>query len=111
MPPLPLPAWLAVLAETHFGFVCAAVFCVATFFVVLFEKTLINSGQFGRNCLAFICVIIANSGLFLCIAIYFSAYKLGPRQPVPATAKHYIYGGAMITIFIALVLAAKDKKD
>lgn len=78
--------------------------------MVVFEKLLINSGQFARNILAFLSIIVTGAGMFLSIKIFDVAFNLGTGQPMPDFVQHYVYPVGIVPALVTLVLCFRDMK-
>jgi hypothetical protein len=78
--------------------------------MVVFEKLLINSGQFARNILAFLGIFITGGGMLLSLQIFRSAFNLGFGQGTPEFAVHYMYDVGIFPAFVTLILCLRDMK-
>jgi len=110
MPPLSLPEWLVVLTKSNFGAICVIICLVCTSAMVILEKILIHSGQFGRNVMGLLCVSISSAGMFFSAIIYRSAFNLGIGQGTPAFVLTYVHAVASVSALVTLVLAYRDMK-
>lgn len=78
--------------------------------MVVFEKILINSGQFARKTLVFLSIFITGGGMFLSLQLFRSAFNLGFGQGTPDFVVHYMYDVGIFPAFITLLLCLTDIK-
>lgn len=111
MPWIPLPFWLIDLTQAHFWIVCVAVCCASLLVLIIFEKLLINSGQFGRNALGISTVLLGIAACMFCNEIYRSADRIVLGQRTPSGIVHEINLVGITIFVVAGVLFWLDKKD